>query len=248
MPFAMLFLALFASPLIADWPRPAEEKTLAPLTINVADETFEGKLTIARTLHKCPTGKCVLFKKTQRINKPGDLEAFDKFLAATGVRVVEAKDDPWCTDPSGAPWKKGDRGNPSFNCHSFSVGNTAGLTPADWLEGVSAPATEGTNPMQVFLDSYFRLIKTYDPAKQKPGDIEADTDVTEGDLLVFTAKDGEKLFHVHSGKLAKREGKWVMTAKLGEDFPVVAGSIEAVSSPYAGKFNEVRLYRAKPRE
>jgi len=242
-----LYTLVFCNLALAAFDRPPEEKKLTPLKFEMKDDEFSGEIVVERVLHKCANGPCVIFKKTDRIKKAGNLDAFQKFLDATGTEVVESDSNPWCKNKLGRPWKKGDRGNPSFNCHSFALGDYVGITPSDWIEGVAAKATEDANAMETFLASYFTVVKTIDPSKQKPEDVESDTDVREGDVLVLTARPEKSLQHVHSGRLVKRGQKWQLMAKLGEDFPVVVGPIAAVAAPYNGQFNEVKIYRIKAR-
>lgn len=241
-------LALLFSFAVHAAARPELDKKLTPLSFNSNDPDFDDKINVERWQLKCATGPCIVLRKTQRLLKPGNIEQFEKFLEAAKVTVIEGSDNPWATNFEGKPWKKGDRANPRFNCHSFSLGNHVGITPDDWVEGLKGKATEDTNPMEVFLASYFTMVKKLDPSKQKPEDVEKDPDLKEGDILLLTGRDPEgkrPTFHSHSGRIVKRGDKWQLMAKMGEDFPVVVGPILAVCSPYLRMFNEVTVWRVK---
>ena len=108
-------------------------------------------------------------------------------------------------------WSKaGQEPTAGFNCHAYSLGERVGLTPQDWVEGEPTNLSEDTNPMEILLSVYCRLV-----GKQPVSQIDLLPHVREGDIICFTI---EQLYggvnYLHSGRIRVVNGQNWMASKF----------------------------------
>lgn len=148
------------------------------------------------------------------------------------------------------PWTKAGGGvGPSFNCHSYAVGERLGLTPNDWLEGSPSPLTDDTNPLDIILKNSFQIVKNYSLESDMLNDFPNDTQILAGDIvtIIMTSRNAVRrtnVDYIHSGRVTKVRGKNWVSSKFGEG-PILVTPLSAIIKEYQGQFNRMSVYRLK---
>ena len=85
-------------------------------------------------------------------------------LSAPVSRDGTDADDGEVVAESGTRWHVDEPAQlAQFNCCAYAAGDAVGLGPADWLCGEVNPLTDGTNPMQVVLESFYEKVADFAP-------------------------------------------------------------------------------------
>jgi hypothetical protein len=158
---------------------------------------------------------------------------------------VDPRDEIY-REPEGSYWYDDlhdvDQCIPTFNCVTYAVGESAGLTIADYVPTSAGDATEGTHPVRVILESYYVRRESWDPALRPWNEFESDSNFAEGDVVCFVNESRQDF--VHMTRVSKVEGKNRLVGKLGAG-PVVRTSPDTIAAMYQGTFDRVEVYRRK---
>lgn len=151
-----------------------------------------------------------------------------------------------CLDP-GERWRVSPN-DPSdlstFNCATFAIGETIGLTKTQWLEPIAVEWTRGRSSARVVLDNFYDLILTVPLEDGCWQSIESSPLVQHDDVIAFVSNQHADGF-VHLGKIRKDSDSVVMVSKLGSG-PIVEGSIRSSALRFRGEILETRIYRLRP--
>lgn len=197
-----------------------------------------------RSVLLCPAGNCIVMHYSLRADfEPNTKQILEKDTPNGSVASVFRQD--------GNQWSMAWVDTPTtFNCCTFAVGDYLGLTPRDWIEPRPHAVTYFTNPMQVILDSYFRLVKSYPRSALDWSKIAEDDSLREDDVLCFwlgstqSRNPGREVWPeiVHAGKVRKRAGQNWLLSKIRSG-PIVLATIRATAAQFDDQFDEIRIYR-----
>lgn len=164
-----------------------------------------------------------------------------EIMTALGAAPLSAQED--------APWSKPEN-QELFNCHTFTLGEEAGLRPAYCLEGIVLPNGRGAeNGVAVLLQRHFVQVAEY------PGGREGLLEITlagPGTLLsgdrVFLVLDfgvpEAGLMYIHSGRLIIRNEELFLRSKPGKA-PLCDAPLGAVLGMYSRECNKILVFRPK---
>ena len=125
-----------------------------------------------------------------------------------------------------------------------AVGDAIGLGRGDWLAGEVNPLTDGTNPMQVVLDSYYEKVAEFPPPFSKSGInvFETSSAIRDNDVVCLVGSRGPD--YPHAMRVRGRKGRHWVVGKFGED-SVLWTPIATVARAYEGQFDRVWVLRLK---
>ena len=184
-------------------------------------------------------GQCVVFRHPLHSHRPDDVwQAFAKGHEALEPYEVPPE-DPWYVAPD-------DVGQLStFNCATFAIGESIGLTTSDWLEPYVDSAAQGVSPTAVVLEHFYGLVATH-PLEQADWEkLDSIPEILDGDVLVLVHRMKNEAEIAHLGKMIKTPGGNRVVSKMGYG-PFVQGSIRRTAQQFEGHFNEIQFFRAKP--
>ncbi|HEV8487292.1 MAG TPA: hypothetical protein VGV87_27335 [Blastocatellia bacterium] len=204
----------------------SEDKPLPPMNVN--------GVTFRRTEQIVGGNKVVILHKTDQFFTTSSIQAksLTNFLVGGGFVCTDAS-NPWCA-PTALT---------TFNCHAFALGDRAGLSPQDWLDGEAGPLTDGINPMGALVSYYLKPYRKSGKTAHEITRLAGDRCVCEGDVICFLRMDeSNRLTFVHSGKMVKVGSQnWVMS-KLGEN-PVCTLPLRDLVDEYAPIFSWIELFK-----
>ncbi len=131
----------------------------------------------------------------------------------------------------------------TFNCATYAIGDSIGLSKSDWLEASPVAWTDDQCPAQMVLDNYFDLVSKHSLADIDWLALESSTSLLDGDVVTYSDCEIEEK-HVHFGRVEKHLGRNLLVSKMGQG-PIARGSLAAVSRHFANEFSEVRIYRRR---
>ena len=184
----------------------------------------------------CPAGECILvhfpIREDYIPDKMSDLLVGQEGTTEDDGEILQV--ERWTGGPVGRLSQ--------FNCCAFAVGDWVGLRPTDWLCGEVNKLTDGSNPMQVMLKSYFRQIAEFPPPFTSSA-IEAfatDSRLQDEDVVCLVGSRGPD--YPHAMRIKRRKGhNWVL-GKFGED-PILWTPLETVGGAYNRQFDQVQVFR-----
>jgi len=150
-----------------------------------------------------------------------------------------------------SPWTV--RANqPLFNCHTYALGEQAGLTASYSVEGLVEPGRALENGVELLLKQHFVQICSF------PADLEGLLAITlagpkflmNDDRIFFVFETGIPEIgtgYMHSGRLVIRDGELFLRSKLGRT-PLCEARLAAVLGLYAPECNQILVYRPKREE
>jgi hypothetical protein len=193
---------------------------------------------VPRTVLECPAGACILLHFAVREDYQPSVMTDVLFGrpetdADDGQIVAEAK-PPWQVERA-AEWVQ-------FNCCTFAVGEAIGLGRSDWLCGEVNPLTDGTNPMQVVLDSYYEQVAEFAPPFSSRA-IElfaTSSELREDDVVCLVGSSGPE--YPHAMRVRRRGDRHWVVGKFGED-PILWTPLETVGGVYEREFDRVWVFR-----
>jgi hypothetical protein len=128
----------------------------------------------------------------------------------------------------------------TFNCCTYAVGDVVRLSVNDWLEPKADSNTFFKVPIEIVLDSYFRMVTTR-PSPIDWNTLQRDKTLLDGDVVCFVNQQGQPNF-IHVGRILKQDARNWMVSKLGNG-PVVRATLQSTANAYLGEFTDVRIYR-----
>jgi hypothetical protein len=166
------------------------------------------------------------------------------------LRIV-AEGDPATEEDDGAfffdeksPWVSIYYTQCTFNCCSFVVGDVVGLTVRDWIAPAPSGDTDGTVPMRVLLDSYFREVRVYKEPIADWRSIHQDATLQQDDVLCYVKTSGPTPEVIHAGRIWRINGVNWLVSKMGTG-PIVRATIQSTGALFPGAFDEIQVYRRR---
>jgi hypothetical protein len=204
----------------------SKDRPLAPMV--VSGVTFRRTEQTLRGVH------FVILHKTQHFFSTNSISSQHLAGFLLGGNLLCSDDgNPWCSPKALL----------TFNCHAFALGDRAGLTPQDWVEGEPGALTEGANPMAVLVSYYLTPYKKLSKDPREIAELASDPGINEGDVIAFMRIDaGDQVVFVHSGKMVKVEGENWVISKLGER-PVSTLPIKNLAAAYDPKFSWIAVFK-----
>ncbi|WP_145385014.1 hypothetical protein [Stieleria neptunia] len=191
-----------------------------------------------RRLFRFPGGECVVLRPPIELVSEEEQQRYRGTDAESElVREVLPPDSRWRV----APHRPEDES--TFNCATFAIGDVIGLSRADFLITQAVSCTNNQNPAHVLLQEYFYSLATYPLAGIEWDELDRLESLGDNDVVVF-AIHGSNDEYVHLGKIAKWRGRNQMVSKMGRG-PIVRGTIQRTAQAYAGKFDEIQIYRRR---
>jgi hypothetical protein len=131
-----------------------------------------------------------------------------------------------------------------YNCHAFTLGEVAGITPDDWINGFSNLRCNNHNPVHDALSRFFD--KAYEiPLRGRNIDERSINEMMhDGDRIFFARASGDSAEYVHSGIFMRIAGQNCLVHKLGE-YPLTINSVSSVVNNYPEVFDRLEGYRPK---
>jgi len=195
---------------------------------------------VPRSVLECPAGPCILLHFELR----NDYRA-DPMTDLLEGRPETDQDDGEIVSAAGTSWQVAQPAElAQFNCCAYAVGDTIGLGVGDWLCGEVNPLTDGSNPMQVVLESYFEQVAEFPPPFSTDAirSFESSRDIRDGDVVCLVGSRGPD--YPHAMRVRGRDGHHWVEGKFGED-PILWTPLETVGGAYEGQFDQVRVFRYK---
>lgn len=196
------------------------------------------KVDVPRTVLECPRGPCILLHFPVRADyRPDTMEDLLAGLPET------KSDDGQIIAADGTAWHVERPAQlAQFNCCTYAVGDVIGLGPGDWLCGDVNPLTDGTNPMQVVLDSYYRQVAEFPPpfSEEAIKSFEKSKVLRDDDVVCLVGSRGPEYPHAMRVR-RRRDHHWVV-GKFGED-PILWTPLSTVGAAYEGQFDQVSVFR-----
>ena len=198
------------------------------------------KADVPRTVLECPRGKCIVLhfpvREDYEPDSMTDLLSGQPDTKSDDGRIVTDLGPAWQVD---RPEQLG-----QFNCCAYAVGDGIGLGRGEWLSGEVNPLTDGTNPMQVVLDSYYEKVAEFPPPFSKSGInvFETSSAIRDNDVVCLVGSRGPD--YPHAMRVRGRKGRHWVVGKFGED-SVLWTPIATVARAYEGQFDRVWVLRLK---
>ena len=198
------------------------------------------RIDVPRTSLECPAGNCILLhfpiREDYQSSSMDDLLEGRPGTDADDGEVVTGEGTQWHVD---APAQLA-----QFNCCAYAAGDVVGLGPGDWLCGEVNPLTDGTNPMQVLLESFYEKVADFAPPFTS-GAIEAfETSRLIGDDDVVCLVGSRGPDYPHAMRIRDRRDRHWVVGKFGED-PILWTPLETVGGAYEGQFDRVWVFRLR---
>ena len=211
--------------------------------------SFDGTIVTARgltgrTLLRLPAGSCYLMQFPVTVMSADQLSEDFSGDPATPEDDLQAYDEP-----VNSPWyvhKRSINRLTTFNCATYAIGDSIGLRQSDWLDTSAQLESNGINPVRVVLDSHYQQRDAISTKGLNWKELDFNDDFQTGDIVSFVDTT-RNLDFVHLGKIQKVHGRNLLVSKLG-DGPIVQGTIKQTASRYPRMFNEIRVYRRKPKK
>lgn len=200
------------------------------------DSIQTGRGLVGRSVISCPAGECIILHYPLRPLTEEQRSDYVNTRTMREGRLAETVSPLW------SPASSFGSVNGTFNCCTYAVGDVLGLSSSDWLAPNASGDTEDTVPMQIVLDSYYSVVRSYPGPKIDWESIQEDGDLRDDDVLCFVNTSAAKDEYAHVGRIRKRDSANWLVSKLGVG-PIVESPIEATGSDFAGQFNDVRIYR-----
>jgi len=210
------------------------EKALAPAY------SRRHRLDVPRTSLECPRGECILLHFPLREDyRPGSMDDLLEGRPGTDAddgEVVSEEGTEWHVDSSAQLAQ--------FNCCAYAAGDVVGLGPGDWLCGEVNPLTDGTNPMQVLLESYYEQVADFAPpfTARAIEAFETSRLIRDDDVVCLVGSRGPD--YPHAMRVRDRGGLHWVVGKFGED-PILWTPLETVGGAYEGQFDRVWVFRLR---
>ena len=216
--------------------RPAE-KALEPAY------SHRHRVDVPRTSLECPAGNCILLhfpvREDYQSSSMDDLLEGRPGTDADDGAVVTEEGTQWHVD---VPAQLA-----QFNCCAYAAGDVVGLGPGDWLCGEVNPLTDGTNPMQVLLESFYEKVADFAPPFNSRAIEAFETShlIRDDDVVCLVGSRGPD--YPHAMRIRDRRDRHWVVGKFGED-PILWTPLETVGGAYEGQFDRVWVFRLrKPR-
>ena len=190
---------------------------------------------VGRSALECPAGDCILLHYPRRLASQAQQAMYDQLETTRTGELFVDDESRWTTHDGGVPLD-------TFNCCTFAVGDWLGLSTADWVAPNRTSDTEGTVPMQVVLDSYFKLVREYDHSDLDWQLIEQDAGLENDDVFCFVSTRQGVVEFTHVGRISKVGAQNWLISKLGNG-PIVRAPIQATGADFRGQFDGVQVYR-----
>ena len=196
------------------------------------------RIDVPRTVLECPRGACILLHFPIREDyRPG---AMTDLLAG---RPGTAADDGQIVAEAGTAWHvEREVQLAQFNCCAYAAGDVIGLGRGDWLCGEVNPLTDGTNPMQVVLESYYEQVAEFAPpfSARAIESFETSTGLRDDDVVCLVGSHGPD--YPHAMRVRRRVDRHWVVGKFGED-PILWTPLATVGAAYEGQFDRVKVFR-----
>lgn len=220
-----------------------QRQAVEPLTWYRMDSLHSLRGITGRSMAMLPTGLCIVMHYP-----PSAAPAISNDTFLLGDPATPDDDGAVVTTHRGY-WegKVSDSQNDQtrFNCVTFALGETLGLTSRDWIEPLARVETAYSMPAQVILDSYYERIAAYSGESPDWGEIETDTRLTDEDVFCYVLEqDGRPKLFAHMGKIQLWNGKHMLVSKLGYG-PIVRCTLKSCGDAYAGQFTTLQVYRKR---
>jgi hypothetical protein len=204
----------------------SEDKPLPPMTVN--------GVAFRRTEQNLGGNRLVILHKTDPFFTTSSFQArsLTRFLVRGGFVCTDAG-NPWCAATALT----------TFNCHAFALGERAGMSPQDWVDGEAGPLTDGINPMGVLVSYYLKPYMKLGKSAHEITRLVQNRCVCEGDIICFLRRDDKnRPIFVHSGKIVKAGDDNVVMSKLGEN-PVCTLPLRDLVNEYSPIFSWIEVFR-----
>ena len=193
---------------------------------------------VPRTVLECPGGACILLHFPLREDFTPD--SMSDLLSG---RPGTAEDDGQIVSETGTAWHVERVAQlAQFNCCTYAAGDVIGLGPGDWLCGEVNPLTDGTNPMQVVLESYYERVAEFAPpfSDRAIESFEASMQLRDDDVVCLVGSRGPDF--PHAMRVRRRGDRNWVVGKFGED-PILWTPLGTVGGAYEGQFDAVWVFR-----
>jgi len=193
---------------------------------------------VPRTVLECPRGACILLhfplREDYRPDSMSDLLSGRPGTDADDGQIVTEVGTAWHVERAGQLAQ--------FNCCAYAAGDVIGLGPGDWLCGEVNPLTDGTNPMQVVLESYYERVAEFAPpfSERAIETFEASSQLREDDVVCLVGSHGPEF--PHAMRVRRRGDRNWVVGKFGED-PILWTPLGTVGGAYEGQFDRVWVFR-----
>lgn len=193
---------------------------------------------IRRFRLQLPQGECVVLKPAIQFLSLQDEQ--DQLMGDPNTPeddIEKHQEDP------DSRWYAADRSElTTFNCATYALGRSIGLSKSDWLEPAGTNWTDGRSPAAAVLHNYYEWLATYPVSDPAWKTLESSSLFRRGDVVAFVGnKQGE---FVHFGRIAMLHGRRTLVSKMGSG-PIVRGTVHQTARNLRVPVTEVRVYRLR---